>query len=163
MAAAQGEIEVFRIIPEEGLCYQHIEATRSQYMGGGIRRYFSTNQPVYVGRFVRSERWGHGDGGGAADIFNDNGTENRVNYSYEGNTCFIQVPCRLDVSSKARNQALRNVYEKGTGTPAGPGSGPANLIRKYANIRVPKGAKGGSRRRKTRKLNKKSKKTRGRR
>jgi len=34
--AQQGEIEVFRITPEEGNCYEHIKATRSQYIGEGF-------------------------------------------------------------------------------------------------------------------------------
>jgi hypothetical protein len=155
------EIEVFRITPEEGKCYEHIEATRSQYIGAGNRRYFSTNQPRYVGRFIRHESQGYGDGGHSWDIFKDGGEENRVDYSYEGNTCFIEVPCKLNFKSKARNQALRNVYESKTGTPANPGAGPANLIRSFAGIKVPRGAEGGKR--KSRRLHKKSKKTRGRR
>ena len=85
-------------------------------------------------------------------FFNDNGKENHLDYSYQGNTCFIKVPCRVDLNSKAKNQALRNVYETKTGQSANPGQGPANLIRSFAGIRVPKGAAGGKRtRKKTRK------------
>lgn len=161
--ARPGEIEVFRITPQVEKCYQHVEATRSQYLGGGKRRYFSTNQPRYVGKFVRTERTGWGDGGVVTDIFNDNGKENRVEYSYEGNTCFIEVPCISQmINQKARNQALRNVYEKTTGESAAPGSAPANLIRSFMGIKVPKGAQGGGKKRTTRKLHKKSKKTRSR-
>jgi hypothetical protein len=159
--AQSGEIEVFHNIPEEGKCYEHIEATRSQYIGAGNSRYFSSNQPRYVGKFIRKERRGYGDGGEVWAIFNDNGRENRVDYSYEGNTCFTEVPCKLNLNSKAKNQAIRNVYEKKTGQSAKSGNGPANLIRSYAGIKVPKGAEGGSR--KTRRLRKKSRKTRTRR
>jgi hypothetical protein len=66
-----------------------------------------------------------------------------------------------NIDKKAKNQALRNVYEKATGKSAAPGHGPANLIRSFAGITSPKGAEGGKR--KTRRLHKKSKKTRGRR
>ena len=65
------------------------------------------------------------------------------------------------IAKKAKNQAIRNVYEKATGQSAAPGHGPANLIRSFAGITLPKGAQGGKR--KTRRLHKKSKKTRGRR
>ena len=155
------EIEVFRIKPEVDKCYEHIEATRSEYVGQGTYRYFSSNQPRYVGKFIRQERRGYGDGGEVWAIFNDNGRENRVDYSYEGNTCFTEVPCKLNLNSKAKNQAIRNVYENKTGQSTKPGNGPANLIRSYAGIKVPKGAEGGSR--KTRRLRKKSRKTRTRR
>jgi hypothetical protein len=140
-----GEIEVFRINPQVGRCYQHIEATRSQSNGLGFFSFFSTNQPRYVGKYIREESGG--EGGEIQDIFDDNGTENRVNYSYQGNTCFIEVPCKLNLTSKARNQALRNIYENKTGTSAAPGNGPANLIRKYAGIELPKGSRGGMRKR----------------
>jgi hypothetical protein len=90
----QGEIEVFRITPEEGKCYEHIEATRSQYIGNGNRRYFSRNAPRYVGKYIKTLRYGYGDGGSVIAVFQDGPTENRVDYSYEGNTCFIEVPCR---------------------------------------------------------------------
>lgn len=155
------EIEVFRIKTEVDKCYEHIEATRSEYVGQGTYRYFSTNQPRYVGKFIRQERYGYGDGGEIIDVFSDNGKEVRVNYSYEGFTCFIEVPCKLNLNSKAKNQAVRNVYEKKTNQSAAHGHGPANLIRSYAGIKVPKGAEGGSR--KTRRLRKKSRKTRARR
>ncbi len=157
--ARPGEIEVFRITPRVGLCYQHVEATRSVYLGRGEHKYFSINEPRYVGKFVREVRTGWGDGGSTTAIFDDNGKENRVEYSYEGNTCFIEIPCiNKVINSKARNQALRNVYETITGESATPGLGPANVIRSFADIKVPKGAQGGFKKRKTQKLHKKSKK-----
>lgn len=61
--------------------------------------------------------------------------------------------------SKGVNQAIRNVYESKTGTTASPGNGgPANIIRRFAGIKVPKGAEGGSKktRRKTRKMRRKA-------
>lgn len=63
------------------------------------------------------------------------------------------------LNSKAKNQAIRNVYESKTGQSATPGTGPANLIRAFTGVRVPRGAEGG---RRTRRKNKKSKKTRSR-
>jgi hypothetical protein len=60
------------------------------------------------------------------------------------------------INSKARNYELRRAYENITGQSAKPGNGPANLIREYAGVKVPKGAQGGSK--KTRKA--RTKKTR---
>jgi len=58
------------------------------------------------------------------------------------------------MNSKGRNQALRNAYEIRTGQGAAPGQGPANLIRRFAGIEVPKGSEGGKRSRKLRKKRK---------
>ena len=149
------EIEVFRIPLQKDLCYEHIEATRSEYIRArGNYRYFSTNAPRYVGKYVRTEQVGFGDGATITAIFDDGGKENRVEYSYEGFTCFNQVECLLN---KEQVQAIRNVYGKKTNMNASPGSGPANLIIGYAG-KVGKG--GSSRSRKNRKQKKKSKKTR---
>ena len=48
------------------------------------------------------------------------------------------------INSKARNYELRRAYENITGQSAKPGNGPATLIREYAGVKVPKGAQGGS-------------------
>jgi len=63
------------------------------------------------------------------------------------------------MNSKGKNQAIRGLYERTTGESGAPGHGPANLIRQFSGIKVPKRAEGGKRSRKTRKL-RKSKKTR---
>ena len=83
------EFEVFQLSPEVGKCYEHIEATRKEFIGPGKFRHFTTNQPRYVGKFIRQERYGSGDGQEVIGIF-DNGS---VEYSY-GYTCFTEVPCR---------------------------------------------------------------------
>jgi hypothetical protein len=49
------------------------------------------------------------------------------------------------INSMAKNAAVREIYENKTGTSAAPGNGPANLIRKYAGIELPKGSRGGMR------------------
>jgi hypothetical protein len=135
--AGEGEIEVFFINPEVGKCYEHVEATRKEYFGHGKFRYFTTNTPRYVGKFIRQERKGHHDNIEVTGIF-DNG---RVEYSY-GYTCFTEVPCR-------------EVEEKPEEKPEGKKSWFPRFF----------GAKGGYRKRKTtkrktRKLKSKSKKSR---
>ena len=49
------------------------------------------------------------------------------------------------INSKAKNQALRNVYESKTSQDSKPGVGPLNTIRSFAGMKVPKGAEGGRR------------------
>ena len=82
--------EVFRITPEVGnLCYEYAEYTQ---IDGG--RYFTNIKPLYVGRLKRFEEGGYGDNRWRTDYFEDNnGVEHVVPYSYEGTTCFRQVPC----------------------------------------------------------------------
>jgi len=93
--ARPGETEVFRLTPEIGKCYEHAESTRQEYVGGGQFRHYTTNEPRYVGEFMKTVRDGYGDGGTVVSYFFDSRTvtENQVNYSYEGNTCFREVPC----------------------------------------------------------------------
>lgn len=52
------------------------------------------------------------------------------------------------MNSRGRNQALRNMYERRTGQSSELGNGPLNIIRAYAGIRPPRGARGGRRTRK---------------
>ena len=102
------EIEVFNNIkPVVNKCYQHIEATRSEWQKGegnygylsdeGKYRYFSKNKPTYVGEFIREEQSGygasHGDGGSVIAVFRRGGEEVSVKYSSEGFTCFKEVQC----------------------------------------------------------------------
>jgi len=102
------EEEVFNNIkPVVNKCYEHIEATRSLYQkkegpdsylsGKGYLRYYSTNKPTYVGKFIRQEQSGyggsHGDGGSVRAVFKRGGEEVRVEYSPEGFTCFREVDC----------------------------------------------------------------------
>jgi len=146
--ARPGETEVFPLDPETGKCYEYAEATRKiGSWSQGNERYFTANPMRYVGRFVRTERRGWGDGGEVWSIFVDNnGVEHRVDYSYEGTTSFREVPCKEEVI-----KAARNVWSSKTGTAGEPGSGPANMIAKFL---------GGSRRLRKSRKNRTSKKTR---
>jgi hypothetical protein len=102
-------IEVFRIQPEVGeKCYEHAEATYVQ----DFTRYFTTNPPRYVGRFMKQVRWGFGDSGGARDYFVDNYGETQiVEYSYLGNTCFREVPCLPAIIPSLEN-LCRNIVKQ---------------------------------------------------
>ena len=91
----EDEEEVFRDVnPVVGRCYDHVEATRREGRYPNIRYFAPTLNRVNVGRFVREERRGFGDGQQIYAIFVDNnGQERRVQYSYGGDTCFIERPC----------------------------------------------------------------------
>jgi hypothetical protein len=100
------ESEVFRLTPEVGRCYEYAESTRKQgkYQN---EQYFTTNTPRYVGKFLRTTRGGDRDGEWAFSIFEDNdGKEQRVDYSYEGTTCFREVPCTM---SSLADDPIKNI------------------------------------------------------
>jgi hypothetical protein len=105
--AKAGEVEVFSINPEVGKCYEHIEATRSEYTRGKGFKYYTNNSPRYVGKFIREQRMGSGDGQTVTAVFDDNGTKNSVNYSYEGYTCFKEVPCKNSGGMRKRSRRTR--------------------------------------------------------
>jgi len=89
----EDEEEVFRHVdPVVGRCYDHVESTRRVGTYPNIRYFAPSLDRVYVGRFVREERRGFGDGEQIYAIFvNNNRQERRVQYS--SNTCFIELPC----------------------------------------------------------------------
>jgi hypothetical protein len=77
-----------------------------------------------------------------------------------GQTLYIPVPLlKKDIESvikiKANNAMVREVYERKTGQTAKPGHGPANTIRNFIGIKVPKGSEGGYKKTRKRKSNKK--------
>jgi len=79
------DVEVFRITPIIGECYQYAESTTKRN-----DKYFTTNPLEYVGKLISIVSTGNRDNHSAIYTF-----ENRiVNPSYEGNTCFIKVNCR---------------------------------------------------------------------
>lgn len=97
------EVEVFRLILEQGKYYETAEASRRSE-GYGPMRYFTTNPVRYVGKFLYHVRSGYGDGSKVWAYFEeDDGNKSEVEYSYEGNTCFIEVSkddCNKDICNK---------------------------------------------------------------
>jgi hypothetical protein len=84
------EIEIKYAKLEVGKTYKTVEITRKEGMWPN-QRYFTTNIPRYVGKYVETLReGGFGDGARIWSVFDDNGKINRVDYSYEGTTCFIE-------------------------------------------------------------------------
>ena len=112
------EVEVFRITPEKGKCYKTAEFTRQTgSYSKPPERYYTTNEPRYVGQFLGTVIMGSGDGMTADSYFVDEGgKENRVSHSYEGRTSFIQVLCGLTAANKARGGKTRSSRKRKTHT-----------------------------------------------
>jgi hypothetical protein len=83
----KSEIEVYRITPQVGKHYETAEYTRKVGKWPN-EKYFTTNTPTYVGKFVKTEQFGLGDGAQIFSVFNNNGNLETVAYTYEGTTCF---------------------------------------------------------------------------
>ena len=84
------KIEVFRLTPEVGKCYSTAEFTEKVGRYPNIELYYTTYPLRYVGRYLRTERYGSGDGMTATSFFDNNGIINMVEYTYEGTTCFVE-------------------------------------------------------------------------
>jgi hypothetical protein len=85
------EIEVYRLEPVAGKAYKTAEWTRKEGKYPN-EKYFTTNVPLYVGKFIETVReGGWGDGARIWSLFDDNGKVVRVDYTYEGTTSFIEV------------------------------------------------------------------------
>jgi len=91
--------EVFRLTPILGKCYMYAEAT-SRQGSYPTHKYFTTNELHYVGVFKEHLQYGYHDNAIHIGVFDNYGTEVRVNYSYEGNTCFIEVPTPINSDIK---------------------------------------------------------------
>jgi hypothetical protein len=92
--ANPGEKEVFRITPVLGKCYEWAESTRRIGVWPNERRFAPTENVIYVGELTNISKGGWGDGSWRTDTFLYKDTEIHVPYSYGGDTCFIEVPCK---------------------------------------------------------------------
>ena len=99
-AEIQEEVEVFRITPEIGRYYETAEYTRrekNQIMK--TSKYFAKKEDVkYVGRCIEHCSDGYGDNAIYWDLFENNeGLISKVEYSYEGYTCYREVQSVQDI------------------------------------------------------------------
>jgi hypothetical protein len=86
-SAETAEIEMFRITPLPDRIYETALYTRKTGIWPN-ERYFTTYKPRYVGKFSKHCQIGHGDGAIHYDIFEKNGQKVRIDYTYEGTTCY---------------------------------------------------------------------------
>ena len=84
------EIQVFRLTPEVGRFYYTTTYTRKAGKWPN-ETYYSTKALRYVGQFVKHYQLGAGDGAIHYDIFKDGDKVNKVDYTYEGTTCFVET------------------------------------------------------------------------
>ena len=87
-----GEVEVYRLTPEEGKYYETAEYTRKTGLWSlKNEKYYTKNPLKYVGLFIKTVRTGYGDGSQSWSIFDNCGEEVRVHYTYEGTTSFVEI------------------------------------------------------------------------
>jgi hypothetical protein len=90
---SEQEIEVYRSKLEVEKYYETAEYTKKT--GSWFQqneKYFTTvNKLNYVGKYIKTERIGWGDGGRVWEVFDDNGKKIIVEYNYEGTTCFRET------------------------------------------------------------------------
>jgi hypothetical protein len=98
------EIECFRMPPPNGKFspnkrYEYTYATRKswEYIPELRRtdwRYFTNKAFIYVGKWLRSEQRGFGDGGDYWEVFqsDDGRTEKTVSWDYDGTLCYRECP-----------------------------------------------------------------------
>lgn len=84
------EIQVFRLTPELGRFYYTTTYTRKAGKWPN-ETYYSTKELKYVGQFVKHYQLGAGNGAIHYDIFKDGEKVNKVDYTYEGITCFVET------------------------------------------------------------------------
>jgi hypothetical protein len=84
------EKEVFRITPEWTKYYAWAEYTRK--IGNYPNEKYFAPSTIYVGQLFKRDEGGFGDGSWRRDTFIYHDKTVVVNYSYEGHTCFIEVP-----------------------------------------------------------------------
>jgi hypothetical protein len=84
------EIEVYHDSPKPDKYYFTALYTRKEGKWDN-QRYFTTNKPIYAGKHIRGMREGWGDGACVYELFDQDENIVRVNYTYEGTTCFVEV------------------------------------------------------------------------
>jgi hypothetical protein len=86
------EKEVFRITPNWTKYYLWVEYNRK--IGNYPKeRYFAPyKKTIYVGQLFKRDEGGFGDAGWRKDTFIYRDKTVVVSYSYEGRTCFVEVP-----------------------------------------------------------------------
>jgi hypothetical protein len=98
------EIEVYRVIefsPDKN--YEFALKTRSECGIPNTTKHFTTNPLEYVGKYVRAERRGRGDGGECTYVFDNNGVEIRIELDYEGRSCFREVEEEVEEEVSEKN------------------------------------------------------------
>ena len=89
------KVQVYRLTPQEGKYYMTTTWTEREGKYPN-EKYYTTNELKYVGKFLRHESYGYRDNALHKDIFDNNGVENEVIYTYEGTTSFLEIKQELN-------------------------------------------------------------------
>ena len=84
------EIQVFRLLLQEGRYYKTTILTREVGKWPN-KKYYSTNQLKYVGKFVKNILYGYHDDTELVSVFDNNGIEEYVRYADDGTTSFVET------------------------------------------------------------------------
>ena len=104
------ETEVFKYSTfKPNKCYAFALSTRTAGSWPN-ERFFTTHPLKYLGKYLRTETWGSNDGGGRAEIFEGG----RIEYNYEGTTCFVEVPCKQGGGKRKSKKSRRNAKSRKT-------------------------------------------------
>ena len=106
------EIKVFRLKPQVGKYYKTTEYTRKEGKYP-YEHYYSTKKLKYVGKFIKHEQYGWGDSMSCFDIFDNNGKNVIVQYTYEGTTSYIEVDMDCEEKSKERIIKRTQILKEG--------------------------------------------------
>ena len=83
--------EVFRLTPVIGKAYKHAECTHRTGIYPKTQYFAPTANVKDVGTLIEIQQGGFGDGAWRKDVYDNDGKTTIVEYSYEGNTCFIEI------------------------------------------------------------------------
>lgn len=107
------EEEVYRITPIIGRYYETAEYTRKtgKYLLN-TEQYFTKKDNIkYVGKLIQHEHSGFGDNAEHWEVFeNDEGFITKIEYTYEGTTCFREVESIQDIF-KFKRESL-DIYDE---------------------------------------------------
>ena len=114
----EDEVEVYRISPDIGKYYETAEFTRKtgKYKLNNEQYFTKKDNIKYVGKSIQHNFSGFGDNAEHWEIFeNDNGLLIKVEYTYEGTTCFKEVESLQDQFQFKRD--VKNDYDEYFHTP----------------------------------------------
>jgi hypothetical protein len=105
---SESETEVFRLSTfHTNKCYAFALSTRTA--GSWPNERFYTTHPLsHLGKYIRRESRGSGDGAKITEIFEDG----RIDYNYEGTTCFVEVPCKQGGGKRKSKKSRRNAKSR---------------------------------------------------
>lgn len=101
------EVEVFRLILKEDCYYKTTTCTRQSGRWPNVK-YYSTNELQYVGKFIENRSEGYRDNATHWAVFDNNGIEVIIYYTYEGTTCFVQVVPKI--IPELKDQIIKSIY-----------------------------------------------------